>query len=121
MTCTTSLCPMPDLRAQRKLDREPRAAIKPDALPIDRPSLRPDQLARQRQPEPHAARLCRDERLEQVFGHNLGDAWPVVLDLDSYPLVYRCHANGDATGRPTRFRRGVDGVVDHIDQGLLEL
>ena len=83
--------------------------------------MRFDKLARKCQAEPHAAWLGRNEGLEQVLGHNLGHAGPVVLDLDPHPLVRSCYANRDAPRRAARFRSGIDGVVDHVDQRLLQL
>ena len=69
--------PGPPLLPYRQLDDNARAAAAPIEQP-NAPMMLVDDLLGHRQPEPGAARLRREERIEYAPAHLIGDARPAI-------------------------------------------
>src|SRR5690606_27564434 len=76
------------LRSDARLAAAPGGQPDPECgtalqiLELDHAAVVADDLGHERQAKPGARGLARDERIEQVAGHVLGDPRSVVLDLD---------------------------------------
>src|SRR3990172_779859 len=89
------------------------------ALDLDPTTHRLDDAVADRQTEARALAdpLGREEREEDLAQHLGGHATPRVLDVELHPTVLHARAQGDATVPAD----GIAGVVDEVEQDLLEL
>src|SRR5215472_16155530 len=104
-------------RAQREAEYRSAAGI---CIGPDSAAVRFDDRPADREPDPHAVALRRDERLEQLRHDLWGDADAAVghADLDHAALGRGCHQDQLAA---LRIFHGFQGVSHQIEDHLLDL
>jgi hypothetical protein len=80
-----------------------------------------DDLVGERQPQPGAVLLGREEGIEQLGQGVLGDAQAVVLDLDLEGGAGAARADGDRAAAAADLLDRLGGVADQVQQRLAQL